>query len=476
VAGLTITGATLLLVLSARGPIVDGLARNLPDDIELGPVNPADALDSTVCALLHGGAVFGAVLALTALAARRPWLAEGIVLIAMTLDLGVANARLVWTVPQAVFDAPSRAAQQIVATERERPEPGPFRVHRLPMRHPDRSVRWPTPRRLRTLIEWKRDSLEPLFGPALGLEQTLVQGILESDDYLRFFGARLIPPPVGVTSGASVYAFPRHGLNLWNSRYVLMPVAANGWMGASAGYERIDPPDSVVTDPAQAQRWVEQENWQLLRNKEAFPRAWLVHLARVRPPIRGRSDPEYRALMKDLIDQADPLTREPGRPVYDLRAIAFVETEQPQALLGYVSRTLPGDDEWVTVTGHAPQRVELDCHLARPGLVVLADTYYPGWQLTIDGAAAPIYRTNRLMRGAAVKEGRHKLVYTYNPASFRLGAGASIVGLIVLVGLVPWALAARRQCPRVHFATLGTRCRSFLKAPATAAPRPLREA
>ena len=54
-------------------------------------------------------------------------------------------------------------------------------------------------------------------------------------------------------------------------------------------------------------------------------------------------------------------------------------------------------------------------------MVVLADVYYPGWELTIDGQSAEILRVNRMMRGAAVAAGSHLLVYTYRPRSFRLG-------------------------------------------------------
>jgi hypothetical protein len=69
--------------------------------------------------------------------------------------------------------------------------------------------------------------------------------------------------------------------------------------------------------------------------------------------------------------------------------------------------------------------------------VILADTFAPGWSLTIDGAPAPIDRTNRLMRGAAVPARRHTLTYTYDPASFRIGGGVSLatVGLVAMAGL-----------------------------------------
>ena len=147
--------------------------------------------------------------------------------------------------------------------------------------------------------------------------------------------------------------------------------------------------------------------------------------------------------MRELVYQSDAFWREPGRPLHNLRELAFVETDQPQGLAGSISRTAPTPAESVAITRHEPQRVELVATLERPGLVILADTYYPGWALTIDGLPAPIYRTNRLMRGAIVKAGRHTLVYTYDPASFRIGGALSIAGLLALIALIPWARATR---------------------------------
>ncbi|MFO0909912.1 MAG: YfhO family protein [Isosphaeraceae bacterium] len=75
----------------------------------------------------------------------------------------------------------------------------------------------------------------------------------------------------------------------------------------------------------------------------------------------------------------------------------------------------------------------------------------PGWELTIDGQPAPIYRTNRMMRGAAVPSGRHRLVYTFNPRSFRLGRQVSGFGLgllLILVGVVRvWPFSPRLKPP-----------------------------
>jgi uncharacterized membrane protein YfhO len=81
----------------------------------------------------------------------------------------------------------------------------------------------------------------------------------------------------------------------------------------------------------------------------------------------------------------------------------------------------------------------------RPGFVILAEVFYPGWTLTIDGQAATILRANRMMRGATVDSGRHKLVYEYHPRSFALGKIASGVGLLAFIISSGWAAWGSRQ-------------------------------
>jgi uncharacterized membrane protein YfhO len=81
------------------------------------------------------------------------------------------------------------------------------------------------------------------------------------------------------------------------------------------------------------------------------------------------------------------------------------------------------------VVHHGADRVELKASLERRGIVVLSDVYYSGWRLTIDGRPAPLYRANRMMRGAAVEAGDHSLVFAYRPQSFRAGLIVSCGGL-----------------------------------------------
>jgi hypothetical protein len=126
-----------------------------------------------------------------------------------------------------------------------------------------------------------------------------------------------------------------------------------------------------------------------------------------------------------------------------LSATAYLETEDPEALAPFLPGTAIEPTDTVSVRYDGPTRTVLDARLRRPGIIVLADVWDVGWRLVIDGRPSPILRANLLMRGAAVTAGRHTLVYTYEPASVRLGAWVSAAAFMALIGLIMWA------CPRL---------------------------
>jgi hypothetical protein len=62
-------------------------------------------------------------------------------------------------------------------------------------------------------------------------------------------------------------------------------------------------------------------------------------------------------------------------------------------------------------------RVEIEADSASGGMLVLHDTYYPGWVAEIDGRAAPILRADVLFRGVEMPAGRHRIVFRFAPFS-----------------------------------------------------------
>ncbi|GBD26749.1 hypothetical protein HRbin30_02091 [bacterium HR30] len=87
---------------------------------------------------------------------------------------------------------------------------------------------------------------------------------------------------------------------------------------------------------------------------------------------------------------------------------------------------------------YEPTRVAVEVVSARPALLILNDTFYPGWRATVDGRSAPIYRANFLFRGVPVQPGDHQVVFEYVPWSFRIGAALSIIGMTGALFLGLW--------------------------------------
>jgi hypothetical protein len=320
----------------------------------------------------------------------------------------------------------------------------------MPAWHPSRWTTTSSVDRARDIAAWERGTLQPKHGITLGVEYTHTFGVGQLYDYDWFFDGfpRAIRTPeaaelLGVEIGTEVIYFPRRSFDLWNTRYFVIPSYPHGWRDPYRGYasfllqtEPIDPEPEAPRGPNRAEmlKSSREEDLQVRRNRNEFPRAWVVHAARWLSPTAGLSMEARNRAMQEMVYADDPIWHDPTRHAFDPRAIAWVDREQQTELDPYLSGRPPTPAETVTVTYPTPQRAELEAVMQSPGLVILADLYYPGWELTIDGRPAPIYRVNRLMRGAAVPAGRHHLVYSYAPRSFQVGRVISILGLGV------WAL------------------------------------
>jgi hypothetical protein len=78
-------------------------------------------------------------------------------------------------------------------------------------------------------------------------------------------------------------------------------------------------------------------------------------------------------------------------------------------------------------------RVEQDVTACAPGAVVLADAWYPGWSVEVDGKKAQSLRAWGFVRAVQVEAGPHHVRWSYEPLSFRIGAALSILALIALL-------------------------------------------
>ena len=459
--GLTIAAGCAFFI--ARNPVMRAF-ENPRLASAFGPFDGQAAYRETLWGLGQAAVVAAAVLGIIALLRKRPGLAAAAVLILSTVDLASANRQMIATAPQAHFETNPEVLKIIEAAEKERPSDGPYRIHRAPIWNP---IGWATRKstdRVGEFMQWERDTLQPKYGINLGVEYTHTIGVAELYDYEWYFGGFPFSTSpefargIGIEPGQKVVYFPRRSFDMWNSRYFVLPSFPNGWMDEDRGFatflretEVIHPKKEVPETPetiAKAKEWIETKDYQIRRNQRQFPRSWVVHSTVDLPPISRMSRGALSGPMMDIMyDDTDPIWRDPTRVSRDPMQVAWIEADDVVALAPFARGTRAKPTEKVQVVYPHSSRVEMTATLESPGIVVLADAYYPGWKLTIDGKPAPVYRVNRMMRGAAVEAGTHKLVYTYEPDSFRLGRMASIVGLAATLGLA----AATVRWPRTPF-------------------------
>jgi len=92
-------------------------------------------------------------------------------------------------------------------------------------------------------------------------------------------------------------------------------------------------------------------------------------------------------------------------------------------------------------------RVEIETHCSAPSWCVAADYAAPGWQAWLNSSRRlPIVTANYFFRMVHLPAGTHRVVFIYQPFSFRLGL--YLTGL-ALAGGVALAIGARRRS-RAH--------------------------
>jgi hypothetical protein len=109
----------------------------------------------------------------------------------------------------------------------------------------------------------------------------------------------------------------------------------------------------------------------------------------------------------------------------DPRRWAIVDTET----------TVPDcrDGTMHEATTQRPRAGEVRVSATGPGLLVLTDSWYPGWRATVDGVESAIVRADATFRGVVVAEGQHDVVFRYRPAWLPWSIALAGIGLALLM-------------------------------------------
>ena len=128
-------------------------------------------------------------------------------------------------------------------------------------------------------------------------------------------------------------------------------------------------------------------------------------------------------------------------------------TEDPLALLPTDSRQPFTSARWLSVD---PDQPVLEVSTKAPGLLVIADTWMPGWSATVNGRSAPILLGNLAQRVIPILiAGNHRVALAYYPPGLALGCSVSVLagvawGLFSVVILLRQRKGAFESAPALR--------------------------
>ena len=84
---------------------------------------------------------------------------------------------------------------------------------------------------------------------------------------------------------------------------------------------------------------------------------------------------------------------------------------------------------------YSPNHVTVKTSQKGNGFLVLNDTYFPGWTVTVDGEEEKVLRANHFYRAVQLEPGEHTLEFDYFPEGFKSGLIVSGISLLILIAL-----------------------------------------
>jgi len=101
------------------------------------------------------------------------------------------------------------------------------------------------------------------------------------------------------------------------------------------------------------------------------------------------------------------------------------------------NRTAQTTSESLTPVTALPAERRFHVATDAPAYLVFAETWYPGWSATVNGAPAPLLRANLAFQAVGVPAGESEVVFCYRINDFGAGAAISAGALIAALALLP---------------------------------------
>ena len=135
------------------------------------------------------------------------------------------------------------------------------------------------------------------------------------------------------------------------------------------------------------------------------------------------------------------------RQGHDVHQCALIEKPWATAANWHALANATNGVGAIEILEFANETIRLRTQNSRPAILVLAESWYPGWSACINGKTTACFPVNAWMRGVVVPEGSHEVVLSYSSSLLKYGVACSLTAIMIWIGL--WF--GSRLCLRIAF-------------------------
>ena len=156
------------------------------------------------------------------------------------------------------------------------------------------------------------------------------------------------------------------------------------------------------------------EQIKIFESKDVFPRAFTVT--------------KYQ-----IIDNPSEIFNTIQHSNFDLRNEVILENIPQDKYEIFDNMLTSKQNSEAQIIKYSPNNVQIHVNQNDPSILILTDTFYPGWHAYVDGEESEIMRANGLVRAVFVPSGSHVVEFTFLPQSFIYGVLISVISVVLLI-------------------------------------------
>lgn len=184
---------------------------------------------------------------------------------------------------------------------------------------------------------------------------------------------------------ASVSSITKNSFSLGNVKYIISPYT-------------IADPSFILINKIVPEGDLPLSPFLIYENKDVLPRIYIA--------FKGKK-----------VDTLESFYREVNNTEFIHKKEVLLEEENSLTS----GQTTKDEEGSARITGGSATDMSITTSLSKDGLLVVTDTYYPGWKAYVDGKETPIIPVNLTQRGIILAKGNHLVHLSFSSQTFETG-------------------------------------------------------